>query len=104
MNGNVTTYISYYTVLLSAIACHKFVISFCVSLELVQANTRKFIFFSYLSTFSLMSGVGIAIGIIITEAGSGTIPEVVNATLQGSDEYNPSFIFHISLRPSNCPQ
>ena len=67
-----------------AIACHKFIISFCVCMDMVQAGTRKFIFFSYLSIFSLMSGVGIAIGIIITEAGSGTVPEVVNATLQGN--------------------
>ena len=87
MNGNVTTYVSYYTVLLSAIACHKFVISFCVSLEIVQTGTRKFIFFSYLSIFSLISGVGIGIGIIITEVGSSTVPEVVNSTLQGKSHH-----------------
>ena len=50
---------------------------------MVQAGTRKFIFFSYLSIFSLVSAVGIAIGLIITEAGSGSVPEIVVATLQG---------------------
>ena len=68
----------------SAIACHKFVISFCVCLELVEAGTRKFIFYSYLVIFSLISSLGIGIGIIITEAGAGTVPEVVVATLQGT--------------------
>jgi len=69
--------------LFTAIACHKFIIAFCVCLDMVQAGTRKFIFFSYLSIFSLVSAVGIAIGLIITEAGSGSVPEIVVATLQG---------------------
>ena len=94
-------------IIIPAIACHKFIIAFCVCLELVQAKTRNFIFFTYLTTFSVTSAIGIAIGIIITEAGSGTIPEVVNATLQGSEEYNLSFL-HIShfieALQSNCPQ
>ena len=67
----------------SAIACHKFIIAFCVCLDMVQAGTRKSIFFSYLSIFSLVSAVGIAIGLIITEAGAGSVPEIVVATLQG---------------------
>merc|ERR1719400_2800476 len=69
--------------LFTAIACHKFIIAFCVCLDMVQAGTRKFIFFSYLSIFSLVSAVGIAIGLIITEAGAGSVPEIVVATLQG---------------------
>merc|ERR1712038_231720 len=69
--------------LFTAIACHKFIISFCVCQDMVQAGTRKFIFFSYLSIFSLISAVGIAIGIILSEAGSGTVPGIMVSTLQG---------------------
>ena len=71
------------TFLLPAIACHKFIIAFCVSMEMIEVKTKKFIFYSYLTVFSVTSAIGIAVGIIITEAGSGTVPEVVNATLQG---------------------
>jgi len=69
--------------LFTAIACHKFIIAFCVSMEMIEVKTKKFIFYSYLTVFSVTSAIGIAVGIIITEAGSGTVPEVVNATLQG---------------------
>ena len=76
----------------AAIACHKFIISFCVCMDMVQAGTRKFIFFSYLTIFSLISAIGIAIGLIITEAGSGTVPEIVVATLQGLASVNKYFL------------
>ena len=66
-----------------AIACHKFIISFCVCLDMVQAGTRRFIFFSYLTIFSLISAIGIGIGLIITAAGAGTVPQLMVSTLQG---------------------
>ena len=70
-------------IFVSAIACHKFIISFCVCLDMVQAGTRRFIFFSYLTIFSLVSAIGIAIGLIITVAEAGTVPELMVSTLQG---------------------
>ena len=76
----------------SAIACHKFIISFCVCQDMVQAGTRKFIFFSYLSIFSLISAVGIAIGIILSEAGSGTVPGIMVSTLQGLSSQGNYFV------------
>ena len=68
---------------ISAIACHKFVISFCVCLDMLQSGTRTTIFYTYLTIFSLVSCLGIGIGIAISEAGSESVPEVVVATLQG---------------------
>ena len=69
--------------IIAAITGHKFVISFCVSLELLQAATRKFIFYSYLAVFSLTSSLGIAVGIVITELGAGKVSDLVVNTLQG---------------------
>ena len=50
----------------SAIAAHKFVIVFCVSLELLQTGPTMLVFFSYLVTFSLVTPVGIGLGMIFT--------------------------------------
>ena len=62
---------------------HKFVISFCVCLELLEAGTKRFIFYSYLAVFSLTSCLGIAAGILITEAGGSQVSDVLVNTLQG---------------------
>ena len=74
------------TIIFPAIASHKFVVSFCVSLEMQQSGTRLPMFLTYLSVFrsveggdvsskgtciyifvfSLMSPLGEAIGIVLT--------------------------------------
>merc|ERR1719510_2762483 len=53
--------------LFAAIGTHKFVITFCVFLELSQAGTRKTLYALYLLTFVLVTPLGIVVGIIITE-------------------------------------
>jgi len=52
--------------LFAAIAAHKFVIVFCVSLELLQTGPTMLVFFSYLVTFSLVTPVGIGLGMIFS--------------------------------------
>jgi len=69
--------------LFTAIACHKFVIMFCVCMELLQKGANKFIFFSYLVIFSLISSLGIGIGIIIIESSGKGADTVLVATCQG---------------------
>ena len=66
-----------------AIASHKFVISFCVCLEFLQHGVKPALFFTHLTVYSLMSSVGIAIGILITENEGSSIAPVVSATLEG---------------------
>ena len=66
-----------------AIASHKFVVSFCVCLEMQQSGTRLPMFFTYLSVFSLMSPLGEAIGIILTESGGSGVGDDIVASLQG---------------------
>ena len=51
-----------------AIACHKFVITFCVGLELATNDTRLISFIAYMVTFCLATPAGIGIGIAVSEA------------------------------------
>lgn len=50
-----------------AIAAHKLVIAFCVGLELIAGGTRTALTVVYMVVFALVTPIGIAIGIIITE-------------------------------------
>ena len=61
----------------SAISAHKFVIVFCVSLELLQTEPTMLVFFSYLGTFSLVTPLGIGLGMVF----SGD--DLARAILQG---------------------
>ena len=54
--------------LILAVASHKYVIAFCVGLELHNADTPKVLYIVYMLIFSLMSPIGIAIGIAVTSA------------------------------------
>ena len=54
--------------MLEAVATHKFVISFCIGLELYHANTPTILYFIYMNIFALMSPIGIGVGIGITNA------------------------------------
>ena len=49
-----------------AVATHKYVISFCVGLELYNANTPKLLYAAYMIVYAMMSMIGIAIGIAVT--------------------------------------
>jgi zinc transporter 1/2/3 len=54
----------------SAVATHKYVISFCVGLELITARTPLKLFAVYMCVFSLVSPIGVGIGIGISSAAS----------------------------------
>ena len=67
----------------SAIALHKFVIAFCVGLELCSSSPRLLIYSSYMVTFACMTPIGIGIGILITSQSlAGTTYLIVVAILQ----------------------
>lgn len=58
-----------------AIATHKFIIAFCVGLQMATSNMKRLLIVVYISTFSLMTPLGIGIGIALTSVsieGSGT--------------------------------
>jgi len=54
----------------TAIASHKLVITFCLSLEMLNTVPSMWAFFSYLLSFSLVSPFGIGVGWIISQSGT----------------------------------
>ena len=70
--------------LFAAVATHKYVISFCVGLELVTVRTSTKLFGIYMATFSLVSPIGVGIGMgISSAAGAGDAYTLTVAILQG---------------------
>ena len=67
---------------LSAISVHKLVITFTMSLELLQTGPTMYVFLTYLVTFSLVNPFGIALGMVISETGHSN--ELIEAVLQGT--------------------
>ena len=65
----------------SAISVHKLVITFTMSLELLQTGPTMFVFLTYLVTFSLVNPVGIGVGMIISHTGHAD--GVTEAVFQG---------------------
>ena len=49
-------------------ATHKYVMSFCVGLELYMAKTKLFTYITYIFIWSIMSSVGIGIGLAVTDS------------------------------------
>ena len=50
---------------IAAVATHKYVMSFCVGLELYMAKTKLAIYVIYIFVWSIMSPVGIGIGLAV---------------------------------------
>ncbi|XP_045101639.1 protein zntC-like isoform X2 [Portunus trituberculatus] len=53
--------------LLGAISAHKFVIAFCMGLELLASGTSAGVMVIYMVVFALVSPLGVAFGILVTE-------------------------------------
>jgi len=56
--------------LFAAVATHKYVISFCMGVELVSVGTPLAFFLVYILTFALMTPLGIGIGLAVSELAS----------------------------------
>ena len=71
--------------MLAAIASHKFVITFSLSLQLMQAGTTRLGFGLFLTTFSLVSPLGIGVGLAVSGLADQTseVHQVTVAVLQG---------------------
>lgn len=54
-----------------AVATHKYVISFCVGLELFHARTRLALYTAYIIIYAILTPIGIGIGIAISQIGTG---------------------------------
>ncbi|KAH8394696.1 hypothetical protein KR222_002035, partial [Zaprionus bogoriensis] len=66
-----------------AVAAHKLVLAFCVGMELLVARTRVVLALIYLITFSIVTPIGIGVGIAISQQQDGNRPSVPSGILQG---------------------
>ncbi|EDW02001.1 GH20143 [Drosophila grimshawi] len=67
----------------AAIACHKLVLAFCIGMEIMMAHTRWLIAVIYLLVFSIVTPIGVGIGIAVTENSSANVPSIPAGILQG---------------------
>lgn len=70
----------------AAVAAHKFVIAFCIGVELITYNTRRYLSIIYICTFAIVSPLGIAIGIFLiggeSAAASGILPVLLQVYIK----------------------
>lgn len=80
--GQKANYVWY---LFFAIAAHKFIIAFCVGMQLVTSGVRPLLVVAYMSTFALITPIGIGIGIALTETvdDETSLQNAVVTVLQG---------------------
>lgn len=67
----------------AAVSAHKYVISFCIGVELMVQRTRVWLAFIYIVIYSAVSAIGIGIGAILVNFENGDSLEVPNVIMQG---------------------
>ncbi|XP_017003810.2 zinc transporter ZIP1 [Drosophila takahashii] len=66
-----------------AIAVHKLVLAFCIGMEIMMAHTRWLLAVVYLLVFSVVTPIGVGIGIAVSESAEANQPSTVSGILQG---------------------
>ncbi|XP_012057235.1 PREDICTED: zinc transporter ZIP1-like [Atta cephalotes] len=66
-----------------AVASHKFVIAFCIGVELIASRTRPYLSVIYTCTFAVVSPLGIGIGMALVGGGSAATSGPMAVILQG---------------------
>ncbi|XP_011264589.1 zinc transporter ZIP1 isoform X3 [Camponotus floridanus] len=66
-----------------AVASHKFVIAFCIGVELLASRTRPYLSVIYTCTFAVVSPIGIGIGMGLVGGGSAAASGPMAVILQG---------------------
>ncbi|KAJ8713983.1 hypothetical protein PYW08_007603 [Mythimna loreyi] len=66
-----------------AVSAHKYIIAFCIGVELLASGTKKWVSIVYIFTFSFMSALGIGIGILLVGGGGAVEAGVYSVVLQG---------------------
>lgn len=67
-----------------AVASHKFVIAFCIGVELIASRTRRYLSVIYVCTFAIVSPLGIGIGMALVGGGSAAASGPTAVILQAS--------------------
>ncbi|XP_072748012.1 zinc transporter ZIP1-like isoform X2 [Anoplolepis gracilipes] len=66
-----------------AVASHKFVIAFCIGVELLASRTKPYLSVIYTCTFAVVSPIGIGIGMALVGGGSAAASGPMAVILQG---------------------
>ncbi|XP_014473188.1 PREDICTED: zinc transporter ZIP1-like isoform X3 [Dinoponera quadriceps] len=74
---------SYVWYMFGAVAAHKFVIAFCIGVELIASRTRRYLSIIYVFTFAVVSPIGIGIGMLLVGGGSAAASGPMAVILQG---------------------
>ncbi|XP_026672652.1 zinc transporter ZIP3-like isoform X3 [Ceratina calcarata] len=74
---------SYVWYMFAAVAAHKFVIAFCIGVELIASNTRRYLSVIYVCTFAIVSPLGIGIGMFLVGGESAAASGILPVLLQG---------------------
>ncbi|XP_043272674.1 zinc transporter ZIP1-like isoform X2 [Venturia canescens] len=79
---------SYVWYMFGAVAAHKFVIAFCIGVELIASRTNRFLTVVYVCTFAVVSPMGIGIGMALTgsdtTAASGPLAVILQGVATGT--------------------
>lgn len=65
-----------------AVSAHKYIIAFCIGVELIAAGTKRWLSIVYVFTYSFMSALGIAIGILMVGGAGATEAGIYSVVLQ----------------------
>ncbi|XP_059053200.1 zinc transporter ZIP1-like [Achroia grisella] len=69
--------------MLGAVAAHKLVIAFCIGVELIATGTKTWLAVVYITTFAVVSPLGIGIGLILVGGEGAAAAGVYSVVLQG---------------------
>uniref|UniRef100_A0A0C9R6C4 Slc39a3 protein n=1 Tax=Fopius arisanus TaxID=64838 RepID=A0A0C9R6C4_9HYME len=79
---------NYVWYMFAAVAVHKFVIAFCIGVELIASKTNRWLSIAYICTFAVVSPLGIGIGMILTggeqTVTSGPLPVILQGIATGT--------------------
>ncbi|KAJ0173658.1 hypothetical protein K1T71_010807 [Dendrolimus kikuchii] len=67
----------------AAVSAHKYIIAFCIGVELLAAGTKRWLSLVYIFTFSFMSALGIGIGILLVGGAGAAEAGLYSVILQG---------------------
>ena len=65
-----------------AVSAHKYIIAFCIGVELLASGTKRWVSIVYIFTFSFMSALGIGIGILLVGGAGAADAGVYSVILQ----------------------
>ncbi|XP_063831388.1 zinc transporter ZIP1-like [Ostrinia nubilalis] len=66
-----------------AVSAHKYIIAFCIGVELLAAGTKRWLSIVYIFTFSFVSAFGIGIGILLVGGAGAAEAGIYSVVLQG---------------------